>query len=352
MAFISGAELAVAVSQAGGLGFIAAGYDMLKLEAELRRARSLLSLEEEPSTPLPVGVGLIAWTSARSPSERQQLLSNILSHRPSALWLFAPEESEEEEGGGGGFLSWVNTIHQLSSSSSSPPPAVFAQVGSVKEALEASEAGVDVVVAQGHDAGGHGRKASAGLTALLPEVRDAFSAHHQQKSKEEGAKGRGPLLWAAGGIMDGRGIAAAMALGADGVVLGTRFLVAEEARLPPAHKEAVLKAKDGGRNTTRTRLFDELRSTTGWPAAYDGRALRNEMVRQWEEEGGEPQSNKAERMKEEYRTAVEEGDYERVVVWAGCGVGLAREVKPAAEIVEELVHDYRNVVRELPEKLF
>ncbi|ELR12721.1 oxidoreductase, 2nitropropane dioxygenase subfamily protein [Acanthamoeba castellanii str. Neff] len=334
MAFVSGADLAVAVSRAHGLGFIAGGYDLPKLDAELHRARSLLGAPEGQS--LPIGVGLFAWTSAADPSQARQLLSTILTHRPCALWLFAPAVP-----GADGFRHWVDAIHQSSSASSSSSslspqrPVVFAQVASVREALDAAEAGVDVVVAQGADAGGHGSKAGAGLISLVPEVRDALPPAL-------------PLL-AAGGVMDGRGLAAVLALGADGAALGTRFLASREAAVQPGLQRAIIEASDGGQSTVRTRLFDEMRGTTSWPPAYDGRALRNDTVADWERSDGSEAAR--DELRAAYRRAADAGDYRRLVVWAGTGVGLARKVQPAGEIVAELVRECDQVVGQLRERV-
>lgn len=322
---------------------------MAKLDAELRRARQLLSEAAPSSSPssgatgvLPIGVGLIAWAAARSLTDQERVLAAVLAHRPCALWLFAPD------GPGASFATWTESLRRLwpsAADTSAEPIVVFAQVGSVREALEAVEAGVDVVVAQGADAGGHGSRAGAGIISLVPEIRDALQT-----------KGHAtvPLL-AAGGVMDGRGVASVLALGADGVVLGTRFLVAREANVSQAQQQAILDASDGGQTTLRTRLFDELRGTTGWPAAYDGRALRNDTVNDWERRHTDGEQADEQKLKEElthaYQRAAQEGDYRRLVVWAGTGVGLAREIKPAAEIVQEIISECRDVIDKLRERI-
>jgi nitronate monooxygenase len=275
-------------------------------------------------------VGLFAWTK---PDQARGLLQTVLAHRPCALWLFAPAAPGVE-----GFRFWVDAINAESSASApSLPhdrPAIFAQVSSVREALEAAEAGVDVIVAQGADAGGHGAKAAAGLTSLVPEIRDALPPDMP--------------LFAAGGVMDGRGLASVQALGADGAALGTRFLASREAGVHPAYQRLIVEARDGGQSTLRTRLFDELRGTTDWPAAYDGRALRNESVREWEAAGGGGSS--VDDLKAAYARAAADRDYGRLVAWAGTGVGLAREVKPAKDIVEDIVRECAQVVQRLHER--
>lgn len=232
-----------------------AGYDLPKLDSELTRARSLLAEdggeeEEGRPKPLPIGVGLIAWAAGKSDAERERLLSGVLAHRPCALWLFAPDKPGAE-----GFRPWVDATRREAQRLSTSV-AVFAQVSSVREAMEAADAGVDVIVAQGADAGGHGTKAGAGVISLVPEVKDALTQH-----------GHGSVpLFAAGGVMEGRGFASVLALGADGAVLGTRLLLAEEATLHPSYRQAIIDTSDGGQSTLRTRLFDELRGTTGWPS--------------------------------------------------------------------------------------
>lgn len=163
---------------------------------------------------------------------------------------------------------------------------------------------------------------------LLPEVGDAL----------KGAGFAIPLV-AAGGIADGRGVAAAMMLGADGCAMGTRFLGSPEAEISAGYRQAVLDASDGGQSTVRTGVYDKLRGTAAWPEGYDGRGVKN---RSWEEREtvGEVEN------KEMYARAMREGDAAwgvqgRATTYAGTVVGLVRESKPAGEIVEEVREEAR-----------
>ncbi len=173
---------------------------------------------------------------------------------------------------------------------------------------------------QGSDAGGHGTAGAAGIITLLPEVSDTLS---------EKGFGHIPLV-AAGGISDGRGVAAAMALGAQGVVLGTRFIACTEAEVSLEYQNDVLAASDGGQSTVRNVFFDELRGPNDWPEYMDGRGIRDEALA--DHEGG----MSLEENRRIYKELAGKGDRSRVTRYAGTGVGLVREVLGAREIVEGL----------------
>ncbi|MDP3761802.1 MAG: nitronate monooxygenase [Ramlibacter sp.] len=206
--------------------------------------------------------------------------------------------------------------------------AVSAQVvGTVDEARRAADAGFDIVVAQGAEAGGHVR-GTMGTLALVPQVVDAVS----------------PLpVVAAGGIADRRGVAAAFALGAAGVWVGTRFLAAREADVHPVYRDEVLRAT--GDRAIRCEAFD-----IGWPAAPH-RVLVNSTVRAWTNAGrpraphrpGEaqqvalrPDGSGISRYHFAAPHSGMSGDVEAMALYAGEGVGLVREVEPAATIVADL----------------
>lgn len=142
---------------------------------------------------------------------------------------------------------------------------------------------------------------------------------------------------AAGGVADGRGVAAAMMLGAEGVALGTRFLASPEAKITRGYQEAVLVASDGGVNTVRTRLYDTLRGSKTWPEGYNGRGVVNRSYEERETVGLEENVKR-------YAKAIEEGDKAwgaegRATTYAGSAVGLVGEVKGAGAIVEEVRGD-------------
>ncbi|BFZ63418.1 hypothetical protein YB2330_004540 [Saitoella coloradoensis] len=316
MAFVSGADLAVAVTKAGGLGFIAAGYDIPAVEIELRNARTMLGARDGDT--VGVGVGFIAWGA-----DPDKVLSPILALKLCAIWVFSTVPEDD-------YTPWVNAVDSLTPSGT-PPPKVFAQVGSVASARKAAKQGIDVIVAQSSDAGGHGGSKGCGLTSLVPEILDALRPTHPHIP-----------VYAAGGLVDGRGLASVMALGAAGGVFGTRFVATDEALPPRELKEVLVRASDGGQSTIRTRVFDDMRGTTGWPMTFDGRALRNKTT----VDGVTEAENKI-----FYKEALEKKDYERLVVWAGTGVGLVKEIKPAGEVVREIWTDCGKVIQGLKARI-
>ena len=179
----------------------------------------------------------------------------------------------------------------------------------------AKAAGADIIVAQGTEAGGHG--ADRTTLPLVPAVVDAVAPT--------------PVL-AAGGIADGRGLAAALMLGAQGALIGTRFYAASEALGHESAKERIVAAK--GRDTERTRVFDVIRQHA-WPQPFTGRAIRNPFMERWE--GRENDLSAA--LDEEipgFQAAVRDGDFDRAMIWAGEGVGVISDVAPAGELVRRI----------------
>jgi nitronate monooxygenase len=284
MGFVSGGVLAAAVSHAGGLGLIGAGYgDASWIRREFERAAGAR-----------VGVGFITWSLARQP----QLLELALGYRPCAVMLSFgdPRPFAEKIRASGAKL--------------------ICQVQSLAIARQALEAKPDVLVAQGTEAGGHGGERS--LFVLLPAVKDIA--------------GKIPVL-AAGGIADRRGTRAAIALGADGVLVGTRFSASHEALTAPRAKERIVQAS--GDTTVRTTVFDVVRGFDGW-SGITGRALRNRFTDAWhgrEEALRERIATEA----KAYYAAVDRQDFDTALVFAGEGVDLIRAILPAAEIVRSLV---------------
>ncbi|KAI4141022.1 MAG: hypothetical protein LQ340_007748 [Diploschistes diacapsis] len=319
--------LALAVSSSGGLGFIPNNHDPRTTRQHLLQILSSL-LENRASNPNlpsdtpPVGVGF--QTYQESVDEAVALVRDF---KVPVVWLFAAREGARE------YAEWAKALREVDEA-----VQVWVQVGTVADALEVARlCGEEtVIIAQGSDAGGHQLAKAAGIMTLLPEVKDALAAAGFPDL---------PVL-AAGGIVDGRGAAAALALGADGVVMGTRFLAAEEAGVPEGFREHLLEAWDGGVSTVKTRLFDELRGTGNFPKEYDGRALVNRSVKE-DLEG----LDKEEAM-ERYKRALGKKEGEigygvegRLVSYAGTGVGLVRDIKPAKEIIEEIRRDMNKHLR-------
>jgi nitronate monooxygenase len=219
---------------------------------------------------------------------------------------------------------------------------VMYTVGNADDARRAADMGVDVIVAQGWEAGGHVRGTVATLP-LVPAIVDAV---------------RDTPVIAAGGIADGRGMAAALALGAAGVWVGTRFLASEEASIHPEYQRRILAASEND-TVYCENLFDG-----GWPNAPH-RVLRNSTVRDWEAAGRPPSGRRPGEgriiAKSESRGEADRyrsytpgpdtiGEIEPLSLWSGQGVALVRKVQPAAEIVREMNEEANRIVRVLGEQ--
>jgi len=318
MRVLSGPSLAVAVSNAGGLGFIGPGLKPIDLEGSLSEARDLiakspsLSKYLESERILPIGVGFQTWAGDLSISS-----PIVGTFRPAAAWLFAPRNGQSE------LDTWAETIRNVS-----PDTMIWIQVASVADAISAAQSAQrpDVLVVQGTDAGGHSLTKGAGIVTLLPEVIDALSSV---------PKGSDIPVIAAGGIMDHRGAAAALTLGASGIAMGTRFLASSEANISAGYQNHILAASDGGQTTVRTQLYNHLRGTTNWPAPFDARGLINASWR--DHVAGMP----FEENRQLFAEAAKKGDagwgnQGRLATYAGTGIGLVREVRSAGEIVESV----------------
>ncbi|KAI1206608.1 FMN-dependent 2-nitropropane dioxygenase [Annulohypoxylon truncatum] len=326
---IANSRLATEVTKAGGLGFIQGGRDftpasapLKRLEDQLTQARELLGIAPAAKDkPLPIGVGFITFSA----SARQHFVDTVIPilrrHRPAAVWLFAPAPDAPE------------TLPSLIAAlKSAHVPKVVVQVGSVAAAREAAAHGADVIVAQGVDAGGHQWASGAGVVSLVPEVRDMLSAEFSDREI---------AVWGAGGIADGRGVAAVLALGAEAGVLGTRYMVATESDAQDYERKALLSATDGGRSTVKSQLHDHVRGNMGWPDLYDGRAIITPTYK--DHAAGVSLDENAKK----YEAAKKGGDLSRMVTWSGTGVGLVREELPAAEITKRVRKDALKAIQGL-----
>lgn len=320
---MSGPELALAVSRAGGLGFIGPGVKPEDSAIDLAKARQLLKAETskalEPilsTANLPVGVGFQLWNG-----DLESAVETVRVHRPSAAWLFAPRNGQQE------LDEWTNALREAH-----PGLDVWIQVGTLQESLEAvrSPSRPDVLVIQGAEAGGHGMaEAGLGLISLLPEVADAVAQYNM-------------TLFAAGGIADGRGIAAALALGADGVALGTRFLASKEARIAKGYQKEIVRSVDGARHTVRTTLYNQLRGTNGWPQKYSPRGIVNKS---WHDHKAGVPFDELKRLHDKAAQAGDSGwgSEGRLATYAGASVGLVNSVEMAAVLVARLQKETRAV---------
>ncbi|KAF2622897.1 inosine monophosphate dehydrogenase [Macroventuria anomochaeta] len=321
MADNAGGLLAATVTLAGGFGLIGTKVDMSITRRELNIAKDTFAAH--PSTPhsqsstLNIGVGFLPFVL-----KLDDALAVVKEFKPAVVWLFAAKQFDD-------YAVWAKAVREVS-----PKSQIWVQAGSVASALQiAEQTKPDALCLQGADAGGHGFEKGSGIISLLPETADAFEA----------AGFRDVALLASGGIMDGRGVAAAMSLGAAGVVMGTRFLASKEALVHPMVQASILEAKDGGQITTRSKLFDQLSGPNIWPEVYDGRSLVVKSHKEYVEGVSleEIQKKHKEALKEEdlgWKTGLEG----RAAIWAGTGVGLAKEVDSASEIVETVRNEARK----------
>ena len=299
-------KLAAAVSEAGGLGTLPITWsDPGTIGDLVRETRALTSR--------PFGVNLLlAWPQ----EERLALALEAGAPVVSLGWGSGPELIEQAKNGGA---------------------KVLFTVGTPDEARSIADAGADAVVAQGWEAGGHVWGDIATL-ALVPAVVDAVDV---------------PVV-AAGGIADGRGVAAVLALGASGAWVGTRFILAEESSAHPEYRQLLLDAGTG--DTVHSMLFDG-----GWPDAPH-RTLRNSTVNAWEQAGRPVAGSRPDEGAEVARRADgssipryasstpaegHEGEIEAMSLWAGQSVGLVTHPQTAAEIVRELDEGADEVLRGL-----
>ncbi len=287
MDLVADARLVRAVSDAGGYGFLGAGYGD---EAWLRRELALLE-----GAAGRFGVGFITWSLAQQP----QLLDIALAAQPSAVWLSFGDVAP--------FAQRIKTSGAL----------MVCQVQTGAMARQALDHGADVLVAQGAEAGGHG--VSRGSMALVPALVDL-------------AGPRVPVV-AAGGIADGRGLAAALTLGAAGVVLGTRFYATAEAAGFAAAKERIVAAS--GDDSQRSIVFDMSRRKV-WPAPYTGRCLQNDHLRRWSGRELELLRDQAD-VAERYAAARAAGNFDMAAVIAGESAGLIHDLPSVAELMPRII---------------
>lgn len=296
MALAFGGRLAAAVTAAGGLGLIGGGYGEPDwLRAQIGHAAGAR-----------VGYGFITWSLARRP----EVLDIALAQRPPTVMLSF-----------GDLQPFAGRIRAAGAS-------LTAQVQNLEQARRALDAGADVLVAQGGEAGGHGMSVRSTFT-LVPEVADLANARKPDT-----------MVVAAGGVTDGRGLAAALALGADGAVVGSRFWASPEALVSPrAHERAV---RAGGDDTVRTSVYDLVRRLD-WPPGYNARALTNAFVDTWHGKETELAASLPEAVAA-FQAAVAAEDFDTAGILVGEGVGRIRDVRPAASIIEDMAAEAARIL--------
>ncbi len=289
MLFISRAELAAAVSEAGGLGVVAAGTfsDVEEVRAEIRKVKELTS------KPFAVNVPIFKPNAADVIKMAIEEGVRIIATSAGSPGKFTGELKER------GIV-------------------VYHVVASVLHARKAEAAGVDAIVAEGIEAGGHDSPDMIPVSVLIPQVVDSVEI---------------PVI-AAGGIADGRGLVAARILGAEGVQLGTRFMVTEESPLHPDLKKLIVETPDNG-----TMLIG-LRST-GHPI----RVIKTDLaLKLAEEEEKDPE--KVKRILNDMEIAADVyygGDIEKGVVMCGQSAGLIKEILPVSGVFRRMIEEVRSI---------
>ncbi|WP_369251444.1 nitronate monooxygenase [Streptomyces sp. R41] len=289
----AGGELAAAVSRGGGLGLLGAGNgdpDWL--------ARELPIVSRGTG---PWGVGFQTWAIDAGVVER------VLEHSPRAVMLSFGDPSP-----------FAERIRQAGA-------ALIVQVTDLEEARQAVDLGADVIVAQGTESGGHGARHGRSTLPFVPLVVDLAAPV--------------PVL-AAGGIADGRGVAAALALGAAGAVIGTRFQATAEALVHPSIATALVEGR--GQDTERNRVLDIARSSQ-WPSRYTARTLGHRYLDQWR--GREAELAADRQAQRAYQEDVARGEVPPLPVWAGEAVDLITDLPPAADLVVALAAQAEDALK-------
>jgi nitronate monooxygenase len=304
MATAADGALAAACARAGALGLLGGGY------AEMEWTRREYSLAQDAAGGTRrVGCGFIVWRLDQDASA----LDWVLEHRPRAIMLSFgdPRPYARRIAASGAEL-----IFQLQ------------RLGQIPVALEA---GASVIVAQGGEAGGHSLNAREGRStlSLVPEAADWLTAHSPET-----------LLLAAGGIADGRTLAAVRVLGADGALVGSRLWATRESKAAQAAKELAVRATDD--DTAKSGVFDILQRRI-WPAPYgQARTLSNAMLRQWE--GREEELLSSAVALAEFQAGVKADDYTRAHVTVGEAVGLIRDLPEAAQLIARITADAASLL--------
>lgn len=288
----AGGALAAAVSNGGGLGLVGGGRgDREWIDRELAIVAD--------RTSKPWGIGFLAW------SVNVDTIRQAIDHGPQAVMLSFGDPAPLAE-----------PVHRAGAT-------LIVQVTDLGEARRALEVGADVIVAQGSEAGGHGGQRAT--LPFVPAVVDLVAPT--------------PVL-AAGGIADGRGLAAALALGAAGALIGTRFQASLEALVPAGVAKAIIDCS--GEDTERSRVLD-IALGAPWPQRYTARTLRNAFLDRWRDREEELAADAA--AQQEYRRAATDDDAAVAPVWASEAIDLITGLLPAADLVALLAAEAEQALR-------
>lgn len=304
MALASGGALAAACARAGALGLVGGGYGELEwTQREYTRALALTA--GDPAARRRIGCGFITWKLQQDASALDWMLERPADERPAAV-----------------MLSFGDAAHHARRITHAGLPLLL-QVQRVEELARAVDLGASVLIVQGGEAGGHGMQSmlARGTFTLVPEAADWLAGHAPQT-----------LLLAAGGVADGRTLAAARVLGADGALVGSRLWATRESLAAEGAKQ--LAASTPGDGTARSTVFDILRRKD-WPAPYDFRAIRNDLHRRWEDRidalRADPSAARA-----DYDAGLAAGDFTRAHATVGEATGLIDDVPDAGRVIERM----------------
>jgi NAD(P)H-dependent flavin oxidoreductase YrpB (nitropropane dioxygenase family) len=290
----TGGELVGQVSEAGGLGVIGASFlPPQELERMVNRAREITSK--------PIGMNLLLHAT-------EDRLADVLAAEPAVLSTAWPRDDQD--------------LGAIFAQAHERGIRVMHMVPRVEDAVIAADAGADVIVAQGNEGGGH--IGEIGTAVVVRQVVKAVAPI--------------PVL-AAGGLVDGAGLAAALALGADGILLGTRFLATDEAPVERSYKQAIVASN--GDDTIVTTIADTL-SGRDWPGAW-ARVRRTRFIEEWQ--GREPELQRRRDAVWKMLEAAEESDPDYGVMWFGQSAGLIDAILPAGEVVKQVVAEAEEILR-------
>ena len=302
MALATGGQLAAACARAGALSLVGGGYgDLSWTQREYRDAVARLSGNKQDLSRL--GCGFISWKLQEDRSAFDWLLDQPA--KPAAIMLSFGDP----------------TVFSKTASDQNIP--IICQIQTMAQLPQAVDAGASVIVAQGTEAGGHGMNDFEGRSTFtfVPEVADWLTKYSPQTA-----------LLAAGGIMDGRGLAAALMLGAQGALIGSRLWASTQSLATSNAKQTAVLAH--GDDTARSAIFDILRSKN-WPEQFNFRAIRNQLHRKWEGRFNELVANPNEAI-QDYLEGVRAEDYDRAHVTVGQGVGMINDVLSAEQLINDL----------------
>jgi nitronate monooxygenase len=305
MALAAGGALAGACARGGALGLVGGGY------GDLDWTRREYTLATQQAGAGALGCGFITWKLDQDASALDWLLDQPADQRPRAVMLSFGDPRP-----------YAARIARAGVD-------LICQVQQLAQLPQAIEAGATVVVAQGAEAGGHGMNALNGRAtfSFVPEVADWLAAHAPDT-----------LLLAAGGIADGRTLAAALMLGADGALVGSRLWATRESLAAEGAKRQAIGTDGDG--TARSSIFDILRRKN-WPEPYDFRAIRNDLHRRLEPQLDSLRAH-PEAARAEYEAAVAAGDYSAAHATVGEAVGLINDAPAAQAVLQRMADQARE----------